>query len=80
MRGRMLMVALASAVLSARAVPDAAPAPAPAAESRVPTSSAAAEFIAAMQRVRMNLPEPPDSAALKAYPDLCLSAGGTAAP
>ncbi len=68
MRGRMLMVVLASAVLSARAVPDAAPAPAPAAESRVPTSSAAAEFMAAMQRVRMNLPEPPDSAALKAYP------------
>jgi len=66
MRGRMLMVVLASAVLSARAVPDAAPAPA--AESRVPTSSAAAEFMAAMQRVRMNLPEPPDSAALKAYP------------
>ncbi|HTB28271.1 MAG TPA: hypothetical protein VK715_04895, partial [Steroidobacteraceae bacterium] len=35
-----------------------------------PPSNAAAEFMAAMQRVRMNLdtPEAPDSAALKAYP------------
>src|SRR5580693_9578824 len=72
MRRRMLMAALASAVLSARAVPNATPAPAaipaPAAESRPPPSPAATEFMAAMQRVRMNLPEPPDSAALKAYP------------
>ncbi len=30
--------------------------------------SAAPEFIAAMQRTRLNAPEPPDSAALKAYP------------
>src|ERR1700761_732777 len=29
---------------------------------------APADFIAAMQRARLNLPEPPDSAALKAYP------------
>jgi soluble lytic murein transglycosylase len=74
----MLMAALASAVLSAHAVPNAAPGPtatpapttipAPAAESRPPPSPAATEFMAAMQRVRMNLPEPPDSATLKAYP------------
>src|ERR1700723_2221225 len=84
MRRRMLMAALASAVLSARAVPNATPGPAatpapmatpapttipaPAAESRPPPSPAATEFMAAMQRVRMNLPEPSDSAALKAYP------------
>jgi soluble lytic murein transglycosylase len=55
----MLMVALVSACacLGARAVPDATSPP-----------STTAEFMAAMQRVRMNLPEPPDSATLKAYP------------
>ncbi len=69
---RMLMAALASAVLSARAVPNGAPesaaTPAQAVESRALPSPAATEFMAAMQRVRMSLPEPPDSAALKAYP------------
>lgn len=39
-----------------------------AAQSRPAPSPAAAEFMAAMLRVRMNLPEPPDSAALKAFP------------
>jgi soluble lytic murein transglycosylase len=57
MRRRMFMAALASAVLSARAAPTGAP-----------PSPTAAEFMAAMQRVRMNLPEPPDSATLTAYP------------
>jgi len=58
----MLMLVLASACLVARAAPDnATPAPAQ-------PSAAATEFMAAMQRVRMNLPEPPDSPALKAYP------------
>ncbi len=37
-------------------------------EGRPPLSPAAIEFIAAMQRVRMNLPDAPDSAVLKAYP------------
>jgi soluble lytic murein transglycosylase len=48
------------------APPAGAPAPAPNSSA----SGAAAEFMAAMQRVRMNLeaPEPSDSAALKAYP------------
>ena len=31
-------------------------------------AAARAEFVAAMQRVRLQLPEPPDSAMLKAYP------------
>ena len=68
----MLMVALASACLAASAVPHAsdeqAATPAPAADDQAPPSPSAAEFMAAMQRVRMNLPEPPDSAALKTYP------------
>jgi soluble lytic murein transglycosylase len=58
----MLMVALASACLGAP--PAATPAPA-----EIPAPAPApAEFMAAMQRVRMDLPEPPDSATLKAYP------------
>jgi soluble lytic murein transglycosylase len=50
----------------ATAAPAGAPAPAP----NSAASGAAAEFMAAMQRVRMNLeaPETSDSAALKAYP------------
>jgi soluble lytic murein transglycosylase len=56
------MVALASACLGAP--PAATPAPA-----EIPAPAPApAEFMAAMQRVRMDLPEPPDSATLKAYP------------
>jgi soluble lytic murein transglycosylase len=59
----MLIVALASAFLGTRSAPAATPDPgAPSA------SAAASEFMAAMQRVRMNLPEPPDSPALKTYP------------
>jgi soluble lytic murein transglycosylase len=74
MRRRMLLAAIASVVFSARATPSAAPETAstqtPAlALAPVPAPAPAAmEFMAAMQRVRMNLPEPPDSAALKAYP------------
>jgi soluble lytic murein transglycosylase len=56
------MAALASACLAARAAPE-LPAATPA-----PPSPAAEEFMAAMQRVRMNLPEPPDTATLKSYP------------
>ena len=62
MRRRLLILALASACLGARAVTAATPDPA---ASSAP--AAASEFMAAMQRVRMNLPEPPDSPALKAY-------------
>ncbi len=54
-------------VLCGFAVPAAA-ANAPAAEVRPVLAPAAIEFIAAMQRVRMNLPDVPDSAALKAFP------------
>ena len=38
------------------------------AEGPAPPATAAEEFIAAMQRLRMSLPEPPDSAALKRFP------------
>jgi peptidoglycan lytic transglycosylase len=38
------------------------------AEGSTQPVTAAAEFIEAMQRVRMSLPEPPDSAALKRFP------------
>lgn len=51
----LLSMFAAGAILSANAVPAEAPA----------TSQ---EFIAAMQRVRSGLPEPPDSPALKNYP------------
>lgn len=89
MRRRLLIVALAGAVLGTRPAPASPPAQAPtsppvasqepapgsaaagrstASDGRTPPSPAALEFMAAMQRVRMNLPEPPDSAALKAYP------------
>jgi soluble lytic murein transglycosylase len=61
MRRRTLMLALAGACLCARAVLGAAT---PAPQAALP----AAEFMAAMERVRMNLPEPPDSATLKTYP------------
>jgi soluble lytic murein transglycosylase len=62
----MLIVALASAFLGACPVPAATLDPN--ASSSAAAGSAPAEFMAAMQRVRMNLPEPPDSSALKAYP------------
>lgn len=50
--------------------PHAPPAAAPAAGAAGPAlpSATAAEFMLAMRRVRMNAPEPPDSAALKSYP------------
>jgi soluble lytic murein transglycosylase len=62
----MLIVALASAFLGACPVPAATSDPNP--SSSAAAGSAPAEFMAAMQRVRLNLPEPPDSPALKAYP------------
>jgi soluble lytic murein transglycosylase len=37
-------------------------------DSAPPQPADPTEFVAAMQRVRLNLPEPPDSAALKSYP------------
>jgi hypothetical protein len=54
---------------AAQAVPLAAP-PVPLAAPPVPSSPAAAEFMAAMQRAKLpaTAPEPPDSAALKAFP------------
>jgi soluble lytic murein transglycosylase len=58
----MLIIALASAFLGA------CPVPAATSDPNASSSAPAAEFMAAMQRVRMNLPEPPDSPALKAYP------------
>jgi soluble lytic murein transglycosylase len=62
----MLIVALASAFLGARSTPAATSDPS-AFSSPAATPTAASEFMAAMQRVRMNLPEPPDSPALEAY-------------
>ncbi|MGA2396839.1 MAG: transglycosylase SLT domain-containing protein [Steroidobacteraceae bacterium] len=59
----MLIVALVSAFLGARPAAAATPD-----STAAPTPGAAPEFMAAMQRVRMNLPEPPDSPALKTYP------------
>ncbi|HEX4150809.1 MAG TPA: transglycosylase SLT domain-containing protein [Steroidobacteraceae bacterium] len=62
-----LAVASGSSVAQPARAP---PAEAPAALPTPAPAGAAAEFMAAMQRVRMNssAPEPPDSAALKAYP------------
>ncbi len=68
MRLRMLMVALASACLGAPAIPYAANEPAVTPAPVATPAPAATEFMAAMLRVRMNLPEPPDSPVLKAYP------------
>ena len=65
----MLIAALAGAWVGAHPAPAAAsgPAPPPAAAAS-PAATAAAEFMAAMQRVRSSLPEPPDSPELEAYP------------
>ena len=69
----MLMVVLASACLGEAAIPSAAgetaatPAPVATSAPLATPTPGATEFMAAMQRVRMNLPEPPDSATLKAY-------------
>jgi soluble lytic murein transglycosylase len=57
----MLRLAASLALLAAACI-------AIAADSTPPPPADPAEFIAAWQRVRMNLPEPPDSAALKSYP------------
>ncbi len=71
------LIALLSTTLAgpcAQASGAAAPAPvAPAPPANPPLAGAAAEFAAAMQRVRLNLeapgvPEPPDSAVLRSYP------------
>ena len=64
----MLIVALVSAFLGARSAPAATSDPnASSSAANASAPAAAAEFMAAMQRVRMNLPESPDSPALKAY-------------
>jgi soluble lytic murein transglycosylase len=73
----MYLVRLAALVLLGGVCAPASPQTGPA-STPAPTPAAAAittvqpltpeEFMLAMQRVRMNLPEPPDSAALKAYP------------
>lgn len=53
---------VAAPFLAAWALGNSAPAAPPA-----PAQPVEAEFVAALQRVRMNAPEPPDSGALKAY-------------
>lgn len=58
----MLIFALLSAFLSARPMSAATPD-----SSAPPATGAASEFMAAMQRVRLNMPEPPDSPALEKY-------------